>query len=122
MISLIQLLREIRLFEKNKTVDFFRKNPNLLKQFAVPDPGLKDFDAADFYRAGVGRTDSSISAIALAMLEKAFPNNDTVKMLAPAEWDYEGIQLIAKFPTYQEFLDNRKNYLPRNKQGQEWMD
>jgi hypothetical protein len=123
MISLIQLLREIRLFEKNKTVDFFRKNPNLLKQFAVPDRGNGEFDAADFYRdSSPGRTDSSIGAIALAMLEKAFPNNDTVKMLAPKEWDYEGIKLIAKFPTYQELLDNRKNYLPRNEQGQEWMD
>jgi len=121
MISLIQLLREIRLFEKNKTVDFFRKNPNLLKQFTVPDPGNKNINAADYYPSPTGK-ESRLSRVALEMLEKAFPHKFNDRLFKTL-WEYDYlVKTIIKAPTYQELLDKHLDVLPTNEKGEPWMD
>jgi len=107
MISLVKLLQEIRLLEKNKTVDFFRKNPRALKYFSMPDaPGETTWDLRSFPMSGedVDTSDPNQAYDAIAQLD---PSNDFLKTLKTdiVSYNREDLLLgIEKSSSYEEFL------------------
>jgi len=107
MISLVKLLQEIRLLEKNKTVDFFRKNPRALKYFSIPDaPGGTEWDLRSFPTSGepVDTSDVEQAYDAIARLD---PSNEFLKSLKTELRSYnrEDVLLsIDKSSSYEEFL------------------